>query len=640
MSLINNSVSNLPKPNYKYITNEEDAGRAIEEILKHPRIPIDTEVTDLDPYLAKLSLVQMGTPNFAYVFDVRHDTEHSSLHVSKLDPVLNNNSILKVLQNAVFDMKVLKLARGYYLRSIYDTMLVEQLLNLGLIGRKADLASLVFKYLGLIMNKEPSETFVDYNQKFQPYQLEYAANDVLVLNEIMDAQLSQIKEHGFEDVCRLEFEFTIPMCEMELNGVLIDSDMWTDMMSYIAEDRDAIHVKLSDFMNSKEDQVTLFDTPVVNLDSPIQLKRALAKCGINVKDTNVGTLSNFKDVPFIKDLLDYRKAQKLVSTYGQALLDRINPITGRLHTRFKQMVSTGRMSSSDPNLQNIPKKQKYRSGFVAKEGYVLVKADMSGAELRILGNVSADPIFVDSYARGIDLHTRTASEMFDVHMDKVDSSMRNAAKAVNFGLCYGLTKYGLSRRLEISEDEAQDMINRYFVRYKGVKNYLDKSGRDGVRKRYSSTISGRKRFYNLPPVSDPDYKRQAMSVERQSKNAAIQGANADTIKQSMVYLVDRLEKSGYDAKLILTVHDEVVIECLKEQRYEVADLVCKSLIDGFGRYFSLIPMETDALIGDCWLKDACEAKTADGKKCGHNEMYFKNTDGKRKLVCDKCGSAI
>jgi DNA polymerase-1 len=153
-------------------------------------------------------------------------------------------------------------------------------------------------------------------------------------------------------------------------------------------------------------------------------------------------------------------------------------------------------------------------------------------------------------------------------------------------------------------------------------------------------VSGRKRFYNLPPYSHPDYKRQAASVERRSKNAGIQGANADTIKQSMIYLVDRLEKGGYDAKLVLTVHDELVVECHKDQRYEVAEVVSKSLIDGFGHYFSLIPMTTDALIGPCWLKSACEAEDDKGNECGGTEFHFDYVEGNQKLICDKCGGII
>ncbi len=236
--------------------------------------------------------------------------------------------------------------------------------------------------------------------------------------------------------------------------------------------------------------------------------------------------------------------------------------------------------------------------------------------------------------KGIDIHTRTASEVFGIPMDKVKNSDRNAAKAINFGLMYGLSKFGLSRHLKISEKEADDMIISYFNRYKGVKRSLDTAARNAVRKRYSTTVSGRKRFYTLPPYGNPEFKSKKRAIEREAKNAEIQGANADTIKESMIYTVDRLERGGHDAKLLLTVHDELIVEVREDQRYEVAELVSKSLIDGFGKYFSLIPMEADSLIGPCWLKSECEHN-----KCGGTEMEF--AEDKKygtKIKCKKCGA--
>jgi DNA polymerase I-like protein with 3'-5' exonuclease and polymerase domains/intein/homing endonuclease len=1069
MAVFEENIIRLPKPNYDYITDDEAAGKALNEISKHNIIGVDTECTALDPFLAKLSLLQIGIPNKSFVFDIRYDTDNSSLHPEKLFPVLKNNKIKKILQNAAFDMKLIKTKFGFYLENIYDTMLVEQLFNLGLGFKGASLAAIVLKYLNIHMDKEPQNTFSDYDQKFQPYQLEYAANDVIVLRELMDLQMSNIKHHGFEGVSQLEFDFVKPLCEMELNGITMDVDKWRIMTSDIDEEKKVASEIVSSILNANEAQTTLFGVSLVNIDSNLQLKKALSKYGLELNSTDVNELQKHAGMPIIDALLDYRKAQKFISTYGETLLGKIHPITGRLHTEFKQMVSTGRMSSSNPNLQNIPKKQKYRSCFIAKPGYSLLTSDMSGAELRILGNMSEDPIFIQSYANGIDLHTRTASEVFGVPMDKVTVEMRNAAKAINFGLCttedteiitengikkiiaceinerashdigndviidkafmgekevfeliteygysieltadhlvkiinskgeytdvplsnldinndlvcikkgsllfptkevlfdkfgvckntnykclnlpdkmdlnwaaflglfvsegsvfktkgrdaystvsfgfsknnsnfiekinllfdrlfgervskpknkyeryvinsvllaewlvtildirtdnktneiripdcikksprkyqieflrwlfegdgsvklngnsysityssksyrlikelqtmllnfgiissirnetrkdypdeiyyelrivsnqsrilffnnigfvtdykndrcalsnlkcnrssyfvgrhgerisnilfnncvsdqlkkrfykkryndnigsiylkelslydnffkfiyengivplsvksikskgikkvydlsidnhqyflangfiihncYGLTKIGLSRRLKIPENKAENMINKYFDRYRGIKKYLDKAATDAVKYGFSRTISGRKRFYNVPSWEHPDRKKIVSSIQRQGKNAGIQGANADTIKKAMVVLVDRLEKGGYDAKLLLTVHDEIVVEASNEQRYEVAKVVSKSIVDGFGEYFSLIPMESDTLVGPCWLKNACEAKNAEGKKCGCKEM-ISVPDEKygSKIVCKTCGGLI
>lgn len=629
----------LPKPNYDYITDEESARRAMSELDRYDILGMDTECTGLDAYEAKVSLVQLGIPNKAFVFDVRHDTPHSSLHLDVLKPILIGKQ-LKLLQNATYDMEMIKANYGYYIENIYDTMIVEQLLHLGL-HAKSSLDYLVKKYLGITMDKHPRDTFSNYTQKFKPFQLEYAANDVLVMHDIRNCQLPSVKEHGFEDVCRLEFEFAKPLCEMELNGMKLDVDKWRAIMSDAAVEKEKAAKEVGDLLEPVEDQTTLFGVSVIDVDSPQQLLSALEKYGLPVENTSNPELVKYKGMPLVDAILNYRKYAKLISTYAEPLIEKINSTTDRLHTEFRQMVATGRMSSSRPNLQNIPKKQMYRSCFIAPEGYRLITADMRGAELRILGNLSRDPIFIESYAKGIDLHTRTASETFGVSMDKVTHNMRDVAKTLNFGLCYGLSQFGLARRLKISEKEASEIINNYFARYKGVKEYLDRSAKDAVYKRYSKTVSGRKRFYRLPPYTDPNFNRIRAGIERQAKNAGIQGANADTIKQSMIYLVDRLSKGGYDARLISTVHDEVIVEAAEDQVYEVGKVTVQALKDGFGRYFNLIPMESDALIGPCWLKDACENEISGGK-CGGTEMVAIPTDDKygTKVVCKKCGGTI
>ena len=597
---------------------------------------VDTETTALDPYEARWSLLQVGVPDHAFVFDVRHDTEHSSLHPEVLDPLLQDPTKMRILQNAAYDMQIIKRQRGYYLTNIYDTMLVEQMSTLGLGFTRASLAALVERYLGLTMPKEPRDTFKVYDQKFEEYQLEYAANDVVPLHLIRDMQWPKVQREGLEITADLEFRFLVPLCEMELNGITIDKKKWSRMMREVERERDEVRKIIQDILSEVEDQRTMFGVSLVNIDSNQQLMKSLNKYGLSIESTKEEILKRHKGLPVIDALLDYRKANKLISTYADPLLAQISKYTGRLHTSFKQMVSTGRMSSSNPNLQNIPKKQRFRSCFIAPDGYSLLTADMSGAELRILGNLSRDPVFVEAYATGQDLHTRTASEMFGVKYDEVQKQQRNAAKAINFGLCYGMSAVGLSNRLKISKKEAEHLIYRYFNAYKGVKRYLDNAGKDAVRNRFSTTIAGRKRFYNMPPYDHPERRKIQGRIERQGKNAGIQGSNADTIKESMIILVERLKP--YDARLILTVHDEVVVEVAEEQKHEVAPVVAQSLVDGFGKYFSLIPMNTDTLIGPCWLKDSCENKPDGHNKCGCTEMKFE-PHGKfgTKLVCSKCG---
>lgn len=636
-SIVEQNQTTLPPPNYTYITTEEGARNAMSLLNNYPIHAIDTETTALNPYEAKWTLLQVGVQDKSFVFDVRYDTEHSNVHPEILVPMLKDPTKMRILQNASYDMKIIKRNSGFYLTNVYDTMIIEQLTTLGLGFTKASLDALVLRHLGLHMPKEPRGTFSDYGQKFEEFQLIYAANDVAPLHFIRDLQWSRVQKEGLENAARLEFEFIKPLCEMELNGIHIDTDKWRIIMEDVEKERVEVKAIIQEILSEIEEQNTLFGVSLVNIDSNAQLKKALNKYGLPIENTDVSSLEKHAGLPIIDAILDYRKANKLISTYAETLLNKISKYTGRLHTDFRQMVSTGRMSSSNPNLQNIPKKQKYRSCFVAAPGYKLLTADMSGAELRILGNLSRDPVFIDAYSTGQDLHTRTAAEIFDVLYDRVEKHMRNAAKAINFGLCYGMSAVGLSKRLKITKKEAEVMINKYFNRYRGIKRYLDKAGQDAVRNRYSITVSGRRRYYNMPAFDHPDRKIIQGSIERQGMNAGIQGSNADTIKESMILLTERLE--GYDARLLLTVHDEVVVEAREDIVNEIAPIVSQSLIDGFGKYFSLIPMESSTLVGPCWLKGACEERLPSGKKCDNLEMVFAPDEkyGTR-LVCAHCGA--
>jgi hypothetical protein len=228
------------------------------------------------------------------------------------------------------------------------------------------------------------------------------------------------------------------------------------------------------------------------------------------------------------------------------------------------------------------------------------------------------------------------SKVYDISVKNHQYFLANGFVVHN---CYGMSKYGLADRLNISEKESERLINNYFNVFSAIKSHLDKSARDGVKLGYSISVSGRRRFYNIPPFGHPDRKKIQRAVERQAKNMPVQSSNADTIKESMIYLVDRLEESGYDAKLILTVHDEVVVEVREDQIEQVAPIVQGCLKDGFGRYFHKISMESDALVGPCWLKDSCEEKDENGDTCDCCTMTFVPDDKLgTKLACSKCGA--
>ncbi|HLD90876.1 MAG TPA: DNA polymerase [Patescibacteria group bacterium] len=634
MGVFDKNIAKLPAPKYTYINKLADAKAALDYINQFDMIEVDTEGTSLSPFDGKLVLLQLGVQGQPFVFDVRKDIGKSEFDVLLFKDLLEDKTKLKVLQNALYDVKMIKHHYSFYINNIYDTMLTEQLLNLGRPYVRSSLSVLVQKYLGLSMDKEPRGTFSDYEQEFQKYQLEYAALDVCTLGVIRDAQLLSVAKHKLERVCQLEFDFVKPMAEMELNGITINTERWLSIMQEVAKKKEELHVQITKILDATENQSTLFGVSLINIDSPKQLKEALKKYGVEVEGTAVDELEKYAGVPVIDNILAYRKAEKLISTYGQPLLDKIHPATGRLHTDFKQLIQTGRLSSSHPNLQNIPGKQIYRSCFIAKEGCALITADMSGAELRIIGNMSQDPVFVSCYLEGIDLHTKSAAGVFNVEYDKVSKEQRKASKAITFGLAYGLSKFGLARRLKISEKKAERLMLNYFTMFPKIKQWLEDLSNEAVRKGYSETIIGRRRFYDIPKYDSPDRKFIINGVKRQAKNAPIQGSNADTIKQAMIFLVERLEVLPYYVKLLLTVHDELIVECDYEHRYEVAKIVEQAIKDGFNMYFKIIPMETDALISACWMKGTCDK---DKGGCGGQE--FKFADGGKygqRLVCSNC----
>jgi DNA polymerase I-like protein with 3'-5' exonuclease and polymerase domains len=511
-------LPDLPDPNYQYITSTEEALRHIEFIERHPIVEVDTESTGLSPFTDSVVLLQIGVHGKAYVFDVRDGRVDTSI----FKPLLEGTQTLKIFQNVVFDYKMLKTNFGIEVNRIYDPMIAEQLMYLGL-HPKANLQYLVAKYLHLNMTKDVATSFKDYNQKY--------------------LQLYKLQQDSLMRVAQLEFEFSKPLAEMELNGMLLNVPQWRKILEEKVVEHNKSSIQLTDTFNQTIDQTTLFGASLLNLDSPTQVVKCLNDLGVPVDSSDVKELSKYKKNPIVGLLLEYRKYAKFITTYGEPMINRINPLTGRLHTSFRQMVDTGRLSSSNPNLQNIPKEQKYRLCFIARPGYKLITCDMSQAELRILGEFSGDPVFLESFAKGLDLHTRTASDLFgltyeevvaDKELDDNDPTKKNYrgnVKALNFGLIYGLTRVGLSLRMGTSEDEAQKLINAYFKRYPRIKSWLDKAAKSAIMNRYSTTISGRRRYYRLPEPSDSKFNRLKGSIERQGKNHPIQGSNADTIKR-------------------------------------------------------------------------------------------------------------
>lgn len=594
-------------PKYVFIETEKEAIKALDVLSKQTVLAIDTETTGLDPYLSHLLLLQVATPEVCYI-----------LNCGVVNPSIWNNiftdiNILKLAHNAVFDYKMIKYHAGASMRPIFDTMLAEQVI-VGGRGLRVGLAPVVARYLGFTMDKTIRSDFIGVKRtKFTDEELLYAANDALILHEIYDKQLDILKQDNLERVAALEFKTVVPLAEMELIGAYVDTKKWKLLVEKAEAYRNIVEEQILDILKSVSDQLSIFGKATVSLSSQPSLLKHLIKLGIKVngsliEDTTDETLSSIKH-PIGPLLQEWRGWNKIVTSYGESFLEKINPVTGRLHAQYKQArADTGRMSSANPNVQQIPSYNEndstslnFRACFKAKPGYTLVTADYSQQELRVLAALSSDASILQAYRNGEDLHTRTAINVFGGTAKEVkNNGNRKIAKAVNFLLIFGGSAFTLARRTGLSEERAQDVIDSYFKAFPGVKKYMNKASDFALSKGYSLTVSGRRRYFNLPDMQNEKYTSMMGAVRRKGMNTPIQGSAADVSKQALCNTFYRIEEKGLDASVIMIIHDEIVCEVRKDQANEMKKLLEQAMVDGFTEFFKNVPISVDACIDDTW----------------------------------------
>ena len=561
---------------------------------------MDTETTGLDALSDELCLIQIKAGEKVFIVDVgKIGTGHENgFHYSGLEMLLEDKEILKVFQNAVFDLKVLKhqLFPKIRFRNIFDTFLAEKVLTA---GTKAgcSLQAIAKRYLNIEMSKEEQTSF-KVGQDLSEEQLKYAVNDVDVLPGIFEKQKLALFKAALIPTARLEFSIIPSVVEIDLEGVALDTEKLEKLKGGLAKKCSELHQTLSEMVEKHREPIegNLFgNKKAVNFNSPKQVKAILVKMGHNVKSTRIETLEKL-DSDFARAMIKYRKTSKLLSSFVEPLPKHINSKTGRIHPEFKQMgADTGRFTCENPNLQQIPKEQEWRDLFVARPGYKILTADYSQIELRIMAEFSQDKAFLDAYRKGTDLHTKTAADVFQVPMDQVSSDQRSAAKAINFGLCYGQGSKGLSEKLDISEGKAQEFITAYFKAYPVVKNTLDRLGMKAVKEGHSQTVLGRKRFFQKP-----DSFGQEKAIERQGRNTPIQSTCGDILKKAIYYIQDQIW--NMPAWIINLVHDEIVIE-FREDGEEIMRAVAEECMVRAGRDFlKLVPVEVDITVDNVWRK--------------------------------------
>ncbi len=573
-------------------------------------VTIDTETTDVDPQRAELvgiSLSIDGETGFYVPISHRQGPRIELETVRELlGPLLSDPSIGKCGQNIKYDLHVLRRA-GLPLDGIEcDTMIASYLLDSA--SRQHGLDFLAMRHLGhrmipissLIGERRASQIGMDEVEVDRA--AEYAAEDAVVTRRLRDLFLPQLEEKGLDTLFRdVEVPLIQVLARMEANGVAIDA-LRLKKLSLELEQRSA----------ALETEIHEAAGEPFNVNSPKQLQRILfdrlglkplrkTKTGYSTDAQVLETLAREHAVPRL--ILENRELVKLRSTYVEALPRLVHPRTGRIHTSFQQAVAaTGRLSSADPNLQNIPIRteegRKIRAAFVAGgEGWVLYSADYSQIELRILAHLSGDEHLREAFRRGDDIHAATAARIFGAEPDAVDAAQRRRAKVVNFGVIYGMGAFGLSSRLGISVDEAHAFIDAYFGHFPRIREFVDETVARTRSEGYVSTMLGRRRY--LPEINESSRQVREFA-ERAAVNTAIQGSAADLIKLSMIRIDEELIRARLRSKMTLQVHDELVFDAPVEELERLMPMVREHMSGAFAELE--VPLVVDGGSGRNWLE--------------------------------------
>jgi DNA polymerase-1 len=608
---------------YETITTLEALDAIIVEALEEGVVSLDTETSSLDPMRAELVGISLcvHSGRAAYI-PLRHRPNGGGdlfgasellpgqlpfdRVLDRLKPLLEDKSVLKIAQNMKFDWLVFR-QHGIALRPVEDTMLLSYVLDAGRSDHGMDvLSEKLFGHkpvqFGAVAGS--GRSFIGFARVAIDKATEYSAEDAdvaLRLWQVLKPRLPA--EHMTSVYETLERPMIEVLARMERRGVVIDRAILSRLSGEFAQEMARLEAMIYELAGE-----------TFNLGSPKQLGDILfGKMGLpGAKKTATGAWSTAASVlddlaeqgnSFAARILDWRQLSKLKSTYTDALPSYVNPTTGRVHTSYAlAATTTGRLSSSEPNLQNIPVRneagRKIRRAFIAPEGHKLISADYSQIELRLLAHIADIPQLKQAFDEGEDIHARTASEMFGVPVDGMPGEVRRRAKAINFGIIYGISAFGLANQLGIPREEAGAYIKKYFERFPGIRTYMDETKKFARENGYVRTIFGRKCHYPRITASNPS---ERAFNERASINAPIQGSAADIIRRAMIRMDAALEKAKLSAQMLLQVHDELVFEVPDSEVAATIDVVRKVMADAPHPAVDLsVPLQVDAKAAPNW----------------------------------------
>lgn len=605
---IYSSLAGLETLDYDYqlIDNEEKRRVFIQNMLTHNIISLDTETTGTDPISAELVGMSFSVAeNQAFYIPVPPKREEALKIVNELRPIFENEKSLKVGQNIKYDMLVLQNYGIEVKGKLFDTMVAHYVLQPELRHGMDYLAEIYLNYKTIHIDEligAKGKNQLNMRDLSPEKVYKYACEDADVTLKLKNILEKELKENGIEDLFyNIEMPLVPVLAYIERNGMKLD----LEALKQTSEDFTAR-------MNEIEKDIFSLAGMEFNISSPKQVGEVLfekLKVVEKAKKTKTGQYSTSEDVleslrtkhPVVEKILEYRGLKKLLSTYIDSLPLLINPQTGKIHTSFNQTVtSTGRLSSSNPNLQNIPIRdedgKEIRKAFIPDEGCTFFSADYSQIELRIMAHLSEDKNMIDAFLSGYDIHAATAAKVYKIDISEVTKDMRRKAKTANFGIIYGISVFGLAERMAVDRKEAKELIDGYFETYPKVKEYMDKSIEVAKKNGYVETIFHRKRY-----LQDINSRNAVVRgyAERNAINAPIQGSAADIIKVAMVNIYNRFKKENVQAKMILQVHDELNFSVPFNEK----ELVEKIVIEEMERAYKMhVPLKADCGWGKNWLE--------------------------------------
>ena len=591
---------------YKLVENEEELHKLCDFFITKEYVSIDTETTSTDAISAELVGLSFSVEeNEAFYVPIPANNEEAIKYVQIFKPLYESDKIMKIGQNIKYDYEVLSRYGVTLQGKMFDTMIAHYLIQPELHHNMDYMAETLLGYQTIHIEEllGPKGKKQKNMRDLSPTDIyEYAAEDADITLRLKNVLEPRLKELGVEELFwNIEMPLVRVLADMELNGVCLDTEALQDTSKIFTER-----------MKQYEQEIYKEAGEEFNISSPKQVGDILfGKLQImdKPKKTKTGQYVTSEEVlqslesksPIVRNILNYRGMKKLLSTYIDALPKLINPRTGHIHTSFNQaLTATGRLSSSDPNLQNIPVRtddgKEIRKCFIPEEGCLFFSADYSQIELRIMAHLSEDENMMEAFREGHDIHRATAAKIWHEDIDKVTDAQRKKAKQANFGIIYGITTYGLAQRMDIPNSEAKEVIEGYFRTFPKVQAYMEQAKEEARAKGYAETLFHRRRY--LADINSRNATVRGFA-ERNAINAPIQGTEADIIKVAMVRIWERFKKEGIRSKMILQVHDELNFSVYPEEREQVERIVIEEMQNA---YPLNVPLTADAGWGKNWLE--------------------------------------